>query len=111
MPIPKRLFVTSQNSLALFCAIVVPFENKIEPLVNVGKLNLLLKVVQSVLLRNPVTEAVALAGVVHVGVPAPWLVKNCPAVPAKLFGFNAPLKRILPVTSNFSVGAELLIPT
>ena len=96
----------------MFCERLVPFENNTEPLVKEGNVNLLLNIFQSVFVNKPLVLVDAFAIVVQVGaLDAPWLVKNWPAVPERLFGFNAPLKRIFPVTSNFSVGAALLIPT
>jgi hypothetical protein len=78
---------------------------------------LLLKVVQSVLVRYPLTDVVAagiemagvappeettgevpvtlvtvpVVGVVHVGVPAPALVNTCPFVPAAVYAIAVPL--------------------
>ena len=46
---------------------VDPFENKIDPLVNAGNENLLLKVVQSVFVKSPVALEDALEMVVQVG--------------------------------------------
>ena len=40
VPIPKLLVVLFQKKLALSCAIVVPLENKTEPEVKVGNVNL-----------------------------------------------------------------------
>ncbi len=54
------------------------------------------------------------AGTVEVQVgatPAPAEIKNCPEVPDKLFGINAPENLRLPVMSNFSDGAALPMPT
>ena len=56
VPSPNRLFVLSQKKFAFFCAMVVPSENKTEPLVSDGKVNLpaiaLYVFVRAVSLRN-----------------------------------------------------------
>ena len=56
---------------------VVPFENKMDPLDKAGNENLLLNVFQSVFVNKPVAEVDAFEIVVQVGaVDAPVLVKN-----------------------------------
>jgi hypothetical protein len=63
------------------------------------------------------TELIPLLGIVaQLAVPEPFVVKNCPLVPEVLGKVIVPLRMVpevmrLPLTSNFSEGIAVPIPT
>lgn len=80
VPIPSDLVDSLQKKLELFCEIVEPLENKTEPSVNDGKVNLLLKVVQSAADKSPLFNAEAVGRWKVWVVPLENMAKSVPEV-------------------------------
>ena len=110
VPIPNLLLVSSQNKLALSCAIVVPLLNNTLPLVSEGRLNFPLNVDQSTELNTPlfVAEAVGTFKVITgVVVPVATVeLKSVPVVP----NVNAATLVTVPTLNVLSALKSCVVP-